>query len=283
VTSTREADTARAGRLPSRASKAEHAPMTMHRVRVVRAVARTPHLRRVTVAADSLRDIADDGPDQRFKLLLPRPGQTEPVALDADGWYAQWQALDHDVRPVMRTYTVRALRPAAGELDIDMVVHGDNGPGSAWATRAQPGDRVDIYGSYAEYEAPAATDGQLLVGDHSALPAIAAILDSIDAGRSPRTERGAVLVQVDGPEEALELTIPAGWTIRWVHAPAGSTALSDAVEETRPDWSTPYAWVAGESGVTAQIRRQLVRDRGWDRSAIMFMGYWRLGGAIDED
>jgi NADPH-dependent ferric siderophore reductase len=40
-----------------------------------------------------------------------------------------------------------------------------------------------------------------------------------------------------------------------------------------------YAWLAGEAGVIRTLRRHLVAERGMDRKAVAFMGYWRLGRA----
>ncbi|MFK3979737.1 siderophore-interacting protein [Micromonospora sp. NPDC050397] len=50
-------------------------------------------------------------------------------------------------------------------------------------------------------------------------------------------------------------------------------------EETvgRPDGF--YAWLAGESGAVVGMRRHLVGERGMDRRAVAFMGYWRRGRA----
>jgi NADPH-dependent ferric siderophore reductase len=40
-----------------------------------------------------------------------------------------------------------------------------------------------------------------------------------------------------------------------------------------------YAWLAGEAGVIKTLRRHLVTERGVDRKAVAFMGYWREGRA----
>jgi hypothetical protein len=40
-----------------------------------------------------------------------------------------------------------------------------------------------------------------------------------------------------------------------------------------------YAWLAGEAGVITTLRRQMINEYGWDRRAVAFMGYWRLGRA----
>src|SRR5699024_10828967 len=85
------------------------------------------------------------------KLLLPVPGQ--------DG-------------PVLRTYTVRAQRQDA--IDIDFALHGagGGGPASAWAVACQPGDTIDIAGPGPKKLVDDSADQVLIVGDMTALPAI---------------------------------------------------------------------------------------------------------------
>ena len=41
-----------------------------------------------------------------------------------------------------------------------------------------------------------------------------------------------------------------------------------------------YAWIAGESKVVTGLRRHLVKELGFDRSQVAFMGYWRRGVAM---
>ena len=55
---------------------------------------------------------------------------------DRPDWYARWRALPDERRNPIRTYTVRAVRRDAPEVDVDIVLHGDGGPASRWAERA---------------------------------------------------------------------------------------------------------------------------------------------------
>ena len=41
-----------------------------------------------------------------------------------------------------------------------------------------------------------------------------------------------------------------------------------------------YAWIAGESRVVTGLRRHLVKELGFDRRQVAFMGYWRRGVAM---
>ena len=245
-----------------------HVPMSMHDVTVSQVQPLAPHLVRITFHGPSLADFADDGPDQRCKLLLPRPGQQRPQLPDGDSaWYAQWQQMSEDVRPILRTYTIRRHRRAAREVDVDFVLHGDSGPASAWAARAQVGDRVGIYGAYADYDPPPDADWQLLAGDDTALPAIAAVLER---SRLP----SQVFVEVADPHHRIDVAAT------WLYRDQGQTLLGGVRSADLPD-GRGYAWVAGESSAVRAIRRHLVDDRAMPRESITFTGFWRLDGSID--
>jgi iron complex transport system ATP-binding protein len=41
-----------------------------------------------------------------------------------------------------------------------------------------------------------------------------------------------------------------------------------------------YAWAAGEAAAVKEVRRVLVRERGFDRGALTATGYWRHDPAL---
>ncbi|MDN8549438.1 siderophore-interacting protein [Microbacterium sp. NM3R9] len=164
----------------------------------------TPSFRRFTFRDASLADYGDPGFDQRVKVIFA----TETASLDdmptGPDWYEQWRALPEAARPVMRTYTTRAVRASAHEVDIDMVAHDVIGPASAWIAEARVGDEVLILApttahtgvSYGiDFVPPAETDAILLAGDETAAPAIAVILEQL-----PPEARGTVVLEL--PTEA---------------------------------------------------------------------------------
>ncbi|MYW42500.1 siderophore-interacting protein, partial [Streptomyces sp. SID161] len=126
------------------------APFRFFSLQVVRTRRLGPSLLRVTFAGADLHAFHSDGHDQSLSLFLPHPGQSEPVVpLElGDGWWQGWRELPDDVRAVMRSYTLRALRRDAhghpAEIDIDFALHGvapgaspaPAGPASRWAARA---------------------------------------------------------------------------------------------------------------------------------------------------
>ncbi|MEU5463251.1 siderophore-interacting protein [Streptomyces althioticus] len=257
-----------------------------------------PSLVRVTFTGPELRDFRSDGRDQSLSLFLPHPGQDAPVVpLElGDGWWQGWRELPDDVRAVMRSYTLRALRTDAlgrtAEIDVDFVLHGVTaeagasaaaGPASRWAARAAVGDRVLLLGPAIadnraiRFRPPEDASTVLMWADETALPAAAAVLESLPAGI-----RAHVWLEVPHAGDVQELPTAADAEITWfvrvgAAAPEGPLAL-DAVGQTAlPDAERAYVWIAGESGQVKQLRRHFVRERGVDRRRVTFVGYWRRG------
>src|SRR5262245_43640986 len=147
-------------------------PREMHLCRVaVRGVVDLgPSLRRITFAGDTLEHLPYAGPDQRVKLLFAADPSKLP---DTEGPYstARFMALwaTSSVRGIsMRTYTIRHLRPADGEIDIDFALHGPVGLASKFAIEAKVGDEMTIYGPASEYVAPPEGAWILIGGDDTA-------------------------------------------------------------------------------------------------------------------
>ncbi|WP_369657723.1 siderophore-interacting protein [Streptomyces sp. RPA4-2] len=268
------------------------APFRFFSLQVVRTRRLGPSLVRVSFAGSDLDAFASDGRDQSLSLFLPHPGQTEPaVPFElGDHWWQGWRELPEDVRAVMRSYTLRALRrDARGRttgIDIDFVLHGVEpgagapaGPASRWASRAAAGDRVVLLGPAVEdnrairFRPPADTDLIVLWADETALPAASAILESLPAGTRVRA-----WLEVEHREDVQDLSVAADAEITCLVRDSGSPMAADAVRASRlPSAERPYAWIAGESGCVKEMRRHLVRERGIDRRRVTFVGYWRRG------
>ncbi len=155
----------------------------------------TPHMRRITLAGDDMAGFPAGSDGAHIKVFLPRPGQDRPVLPNLGPKGPVWPPPDQ--RPITRTYTVRRFDAMAGELDIDFVLHDDAGPASGWAARAKPGDFIGIAGPGGPDRAVMDADWHLLAGDLSALPAIAATLESL-----PAAARGFAFIEVpDGRDE----------------------------------------------------------------------------------
>ena len=86
---------------------------------------------------------------------------------------------------------------------------------------AQPGDRIHLSGPGGAYAPDPSADWHLLVGDESALPAIAAAVDALDPAA-----RGHVLIEVPGSASEIPLPVPAGVALTWVHTGASRLRLT---------------------------------------------------------
>ncbi len=251
--------------------------MGYQEVKVVGVRRLTPQMSRVTFSGASVENLA---PDQYVKVFFPLPGQSEPVLPDPPAgdevltWYRSYLAMPDGERPPMRTYTIRAVRPAAREIDIDFVLHGDEGPASAWASQASEGDRIAFLGPHGLYDVPEGTDWQLLVGDETAIPAIGAIVEALPPGT-----RALAYIELADREDRQVFETQGKVELHWIvrdSRPVGEAAL-EAVRQADLLGGTPYAWLSGEASMVKYLRRHLVRERGVDKRAITFTGYWRQG------
>src|SRR5699024_10770822 len=123
------------------------------------------------------------------------------------------------------------------------------------------------------YAPPSSSTCELLVGDESALPAIAGILT-----QAPPTLRGLVVVEVGDRGDIHDLTRPHGvevvWTVRDDDDEPGSLAIDEVRRRGVPDALT-YAYLAGPSSMATGLRRHLVRDCDVAKDLVSFTGYWR--------
>ncbi|GAA3084037.1 siderophore-interacting protein [Streptosporangium carneum] len=245
------------------------------RVEVVRVASVTPRMTRITFALDGF---VPDLPDQHFKIFFPRGRTDGPVVPIGPDWYRRLRAVPPERRPDMRLYTIREIRP--GEVDVDFVLHGDEGPGSRFALNARPGDVVGIYGPVGTYLPLPKDDWVLLVGDETGLPAIGAILESLPEGLPVM-----VFAEIADAAERQPLRSAGELTLTWLHRdgrPAGGTdLLPEAVRRAVFPKGRGYAWVAAESAAVKAVRRHLVGERGFAKEDVEFAGYWSHG-EVDE-
>ena len=191
------------------ADKAPRRPRTPRLATVLRTSRPTPHLVRVVLGGDGLAGFAPTFADAYVKLVLPPAGAPYTAPFDMDAVQAEHP---REWWPCLRTYTVRGWDPVAGELVLDVVVHGDEGLAGPWAQAARPGDLVQLLGPGGAYAPSGDVDWHLLAGDETALPAIAASLERLPAGAVAR-----VFVEVADAAEEQPLPPAPGVELTWVH------------------------------------------------------------------
>jgi len=225
------------------------------------------HMRRITFHAPEFSSFAVTGPDEYFGLLTATGRELVMPADDRINVRSALRAMPEDVRPDLRWYTIRTHRADTAEIDVDFVLHGDAGPGTRWARRVIAGDKAGFRAGGSAYKPPS-SGSVLLVADETALPALAAILE---------VETRPVHVFAEVPDESFRVPLDGvEWVFRSSDAPG--SAVVKAVQEATLS-TVDYAWACGESALATGVRRHLVKDRGVDRKAIMFSGYWKVGSA----
>lgn len=231
----------------------------------------TPRMARVVLAGAA--DRYDSG-SLHVRVLIP-PKDRAPVWPHADPagrtiWPRGVDAL------VPRVYTVRRVDVARGEIAIDVALHAGAAPGSDWARRAAPGETVGLMGPGGAPFEPAPFN--LLLGDETAIPAIARILEALPAG-----VHAVARIEVADAGEVQPLASPANVDIAWLPrngAPAGTTALlEDAARAVGlpVDRADARVFAGCEQSTARRLRAYFSREAGLEKSRLSIAAYWRLG------
>ncbi|PRY67409.1 NADPH-dependent ferric siderophore reductase [Glaciihabitans tibetensis] len=275
-------------------------PSAQHVFVVDRSESLSPHLVRVHLGGSGFETFVQGAhpdrlaaTDKYVKLYFARADLRLVPPYDLDELRA---ALPPDDLPVLRTYTVRSVDHSARTIAIDFVVHGDEGVAGPWAASTQPGDLIAMSspgGMYSPDPDPAVE--HLLLGDDSAIPAIAAALEAM-----PTEARGLAIIEVTSSADEIPLTHPADVTLRWVHrVPSGrhvavrpadvaaphaeipGTVLVAAVRDLPAPTSPVQVFAHGERGAMNALRAVLQDEWGIARKAMSLSAYWALGRAED--
>ena len=236
------------------------------------------HMVRIVAGGAGFADyVNNDFVDRYVKIVFPQPGVDYPEPLDL---WAVRETMPREQWPHTRTYTVRWVDTAAGELAIDFVVHGDEGLAGPWAASAKPGDNLIFTGPGGGYNPDPSADWYLLAGDEAALPAVAAVIESL-----PAHARGVAFLEAGSDADVQEIAAPAGLELVWLRrgdVPAGeSDLLVQAVRVAAWPEGKVYVFAHGERGYMKGLREVLFRERGLDRSQVSLSGYWAKGRVED--
>jgi NADPH-dependent ferric siderophore reductase len=230
----------------------------------------SPDLIRITAGGDGYAEFTDNVyTDKYVKILFadPRHGLVPPYDL------AQLREESPEKLPTRRTYTIRSADPEAQKLVIDFVVHGDEGVAGPWARRAQPGDTLVVSGAGGGYRPEPSTPWHLLVGDHTALPAISSALEEM-----PADAVGHVLLTVTDPSDRVLPAAPAGVSVRWTET---DDELLAALADLPWAEGHPGVFAHGERGTIKEVRA-LLKQREVPRESLSISAYWARGRAEDQ-
>lgn len=245
-------------------------PLPFFRRMTVTGVATFGRFRRLTLRGDDLGRFAEGG--LHVRLLLPAEGVRQRWPVTGDDGRPWWP--DGNPPPA-RVYTLRRIDVAAGEVEIDMLLHvgHHDAPGAAFAERARPGDVVGMTGPGGG-DLPEASD-YLFFADETGLPAVARMLAEMPAGRRVRA-----ILEVEGPEDRQTLPSAAEADIVWLHR--GDGALLEAAAATMDADDLPpgvVVWGGMEHAARRAIYRRAIDTWGLSRDRLRLASYWRRGQA----
>ena len=232
------------------------------RLEVLRVVDITPRMRRITLGGPQLAGFVSLGSDDHIKLLFPQ-NAAEQAALDSPTFTLQGDG----PKPAMRDYTPRRFDLNINELDIDFVLHGD-GPASTWAEQVKVGQHLHIGGPRGSMIVPDIFDSYLLIGDETAIPAIARRLEELPAGR-----KALVVIEIANAAERQALQSAAEVEVIWVIR--GQDDLLETVQNLTLPGGSLYSFVATESKLSRQVRRVLLDTHQVNEEFLKAAGYWR--------
>ena len=228
----------------------------------------------VTVTLGDLPDYATTGvPDEYVRVLIPPVGAALALPQIDEKWNISYA--EGAVEPDFRVYTISDHRVVDGQvqIDLDIALH-DQGVGSDWVRRCQPGDEVGLIEPHGLYAAPADVPWQLLVADITGLPAVARIL----RGLSP-AQKVVVHVVLTDEGDKIALPSPADVDVTW-QIVAKETDICEALAEAVTSRDLPasdrYVWLAGEARASRSVRRHLRRELKWPQADFYTCGYWQI-------
>lgn len=246
-------------------------PPRFRRCAVARTEQRSSSMVRVTLVGEDLVGLERGDPAASIRLLLPRGDGR----LELPTWTGNEFRWADGVRARIRTLTPLAVRDdtAAVELDLDVVLH-DDAPLTVWARSAVPGDEAAVSGTGSGYEIDPAVSSYVLLGDESAVPAIATLLEELPA-------TAAVVVHLERRALAEPVALPdhpgasVTWSVLPEGAPPGDTLVAAAAEV--PVGPDVRVWAAGEAAAVQRVRKVLFDERGLSRRGSSVRGYWKAG------
>lgn len=211
---------------------------------VLRRVAISDHLVRLVLGGDGLAGFGSTGvPDEWVGLVVP----------------GQFQS---------RYYTVRSFTD--GELVLDVVRH-DVGLVTEWAGTDCVGATCTVTEPKGSFAMPPDAAWLMLVGDLTAMPAMARIAETTDV---------PTRVWAEVPDDLPDYLGVDPDRVTWLSPPGdGQSRLASVLDDLTWPEGDGYFWMAGESSQMRAIRKHLMRERRLPSTAYDVMGYWR-GGAV---
>lgn len=227
-----------------------------------------PGLIRVTLAGIDVAALDGDG--IHIKMMMPETRGRKPVwpVLAENGAIAWPEGED---RLHSRYVTIRSIRPAEREVDID-IAHHDGGLISTWAGLEGDEQEVGIMGPGGDPVLPA-TENVVLAADYTGLPALARLIESTGGKVTGH------LFAAAPSQQALEAYLPPSSLSVTALPLQDFSGKAPELIRTCTDRNVSYAWFAGEFNDAQTIRAIFKGHYGLAKGKQLSVSYWRSGEA----
>lgn len=215
----------------------------------------TPRMLRIVFNSDNLQSFKSPSPDDHIKIFVPGDG---------------------GVGVVGRNFTPREWDSQTGTFVLDFALH-DHGPAVTWARRAQVGDEIEIAGPRGSAVVPDDFNWYLLIGDATALPAIARRLESLRPGAPVRV----IALVSDAAEQPYLSSSSSSQELTWINSSGDVMRDGAAILDRLARVSTPtgdgFIWIAAEASLARGVYRHVIEQMGHPREWLKASGYWTFG------
>lgn len=171
---------------------------------------------------------------------------------------------------VRRDFTPTRYDAANKTLTLQFALH-DTGKATQWAKNAKVGDKAVIGGPRGSVIVNDDLKWQLLIGDHSALPAIERRLNELAADKT-----AIVLLLIADSQAIRDLPSNATTDIHWCYSE--EELLHTLAHLTLPS-TAGFSWAAGEASLMQQVKTMLTGPLQQPSPRLRIGAYWRKGEA----
>ncbi len=254
-------------------SGADHHPAFFQTIEVVSAQMVTPRIKRIRFRGAGFGGYVSGGLHVRL-LFAPKDCQPVWPSVGADGRII-WPVGEDTVSA--RVYTIRSISPDSSEIEIDFVLHDNCGvpaPGSDFAEQADCGQQIGIFAPGGN-EIPAGRS-LLLLGDETAFPAMARIIEALPADSHAR-----VFAEVENPQSHYDFpnagNVAITYLYRESHAAEKNGLLTRALQDHigTMEKVPEFLWAGCEYKDFMAIRKIARDELGMPRNRHLVVAYWR--------
>jgi len=239
----------------------------------------TPHYIRIYLTGEKIELFDNTTIGVNNKILIPPKGIQKIHFPEFDYETMKWKPQPENIRPIVRTYTHRGIDLEANEIWIDFIAHGDEGPASSWAIQAKQGDVLGVLMKDGKTELYKTADNYLLVGDATAIPVLASILESLQSNA-----KGTCIIEVHDKEDEQILATAADIDFIWLYnkSPHTGSQLAEIVKKQNLPETSRSGYVAAEFSVVKEIRQYLRKEKKWKQEELYAYSYWKSGLSEDK-